>query len=418
MAEIDKNKSNGNNIPKGNKKNPGVKINPKFNLIYVYGFLMLAFFVIYNMTSGGVPVETSWQEVRNTMLKNGDIDKIVVVNKSQADIFLKQYIDTYNLSLNYAGGAITIDQRRNSMIAYATLVRGWSTLYLGLIFDQVNFNKGPRQDSQTALVQAVADFATIDSLYAAASNKPETIFEGIDIQKAAHTLAAKAQLQLGNYDAAIASAQTGYAAATTLGKQTVFYALAAGDITTVDGDLIYTHVGNRANAQKLWCMNKWFLQNDSLEARIALDSTTTTGAKFSFNGSNDLSLFKNYALGYTFPRIPAKYDTTLVQGKGLRILSWQDNTLTWAEALVRKNDLAAGVAKLNEVRAAAKTDKGGAVPVRIASTQVQALNDLLYERRVEFMAEIGDRFISLRRFGVKHTFSNVDYKFPIPATEP
>ncbi len=91
MADIDKNKSNGSNLPKGNKKNPGgVKINPKFNLIYVYGFLLLAFFVIQYMTSGGAPVETSWQEVRNTMLKNGDIDKIVVVNKSQADIFLKE----------------------------------------------------------------------------------------------------------------------------------------------------------------------------------------------------------------------------------------------------------------------------------------------------------------------------------------
>ena len=91
MADIDKNKCNGSNIPKGNKKNPGgVKINPKFNLIYVYGFLLLAFFVIHYMTSGGAPVETSWQEVRNTMLKNGDVDKIVVVNKSQADIFLKE----------------------------------------------------------------------------------------------------------------------------------------------------------------------------------------------------------------------------------------------------------------------------------------------------------------------------------------
>ena len=54
MADIDKNKSNGSNLPKGNKKNPGgVKINPKFNLIYVYGFLLLAFFVIQYMTSGG-----------------------------------------------------------------------------------------------------------------------------------------------------------------------------------------------------------------------------------------------------------------------------------------------------------------------------------------------------------------------------
>ncbi len=338
--------------------------------------------------------------------------------RGQADLFLRQYIDRYDLSLNYTGGAVPIDVRRKSMTAYATLVRGWSALYLGLIFDKVNFNRGPRQDAQYALVQALADFAAIDSLYASASARPEPLFEGIDIQKAAHTLAAKAQLQLGNYDAAVTMAQSGYTSAVTGGKLAVFYAAGAGDITTVDGSLIYTHVGNRANTQKLWCMNKWFLQNDSLDVRIALDSTTTTGAKFTFNGSNDLSLFKNYALGYTFPRVPAKYDTTLVQGKGLRILSWQDNTLIWAEALVRRNDLASGIAKLNEVRAAARTDKGAPLTVRSASTQTQALDDVLSERRVEFMAELGDRFISLRRFGVKHTFGGVDHKLPIPATEP
>ncbi|MEI6140935.1 MAG: ATP-dependent zinc metalloprotease FtsH [Mariniphaga sp.] len=91
MADIDTKKSNGSNLPKGNKKNTGgVKINPKFNPIYIYVVLLLAFFAIYNMTSGGVPVETSWQEVRNTMLKNGDVEKIVVVNKSQSDIYLKE----------------------------------------------------------------------------------------------------------------------------------------------------------------------------------------------------------------------------------------------------------------------------------------------------------------------------------------
>jgi cell division protease FtsH len=91
MADTDNNKSTGSNLPKGNKKSTGgVKINPKFNMVYVYGFLLLAFFVIQYMTSGGAPVETSWQEVRNTMLKNGDIEKIVVVNKSQSDIYLKE----------------------------------------------------------------------------------------------------------------------------------------------------------------------------------------------------------------------------------------------------------------------------------------------------------------------------------------
>ena len=91
MAEKETKNNPGNTIPKGNKKPVGgVKFGPKFNPIYIYGILLIAFFAIQYYTSGGAPVETSWQEVKNTMLKNGDIDKIVVVNKSQSDIYLKE----------------------------------------------------------------------------------------------------------------------------------------------------------------------------------------------------------------------------------------------------------------------------------------------------------------------------------------
>jgi cell division protease FtsH len=92
MAEKDTTNNNGNNFPKGTKKSSGSgsKLTPRFNPIYIYGILLVAFFAIQYYTSGGSPVETSWQEVKNTMLKNGDVEKIVVVNKSQSDIYLKE----------------------------------------------------------------------------------------------------------------------------------------------------------------------------------------------------------------------------------------------------------------------------------------------------------------------------------------
>jgi cell division protease FtsH len=86
-----------------NKKGPGTKktnSNPmgtsnkpsafKFNPIYIYGLLIVIFMGIQFYGSGGRPVETNWREVKNTMLKNGDVDKIVVVNKTEAEIFLKE----------------------------------------------------------------------------------------------------------------------------------------------------------------------------------------------------------------------------------------------------------------------------------------------------------------------------------------
>ena len=92
MAEKDTTNNNGNNVPRGPKKpsGSGTKNGPKFNPIYIYGILLIAFFVISYFTNNGTPVETSWQEVKNTMLKNGDVEKIVVVNKSQSDIYIKE----------------------------------------------------------------------------------------------------------------------------------------------------------------------------------------------------------------------------------------------------------------------------------------------------------------------------------------
>jgi len=107
MAEKETKNNLGNINPKGNKKTTGgVKFTPKFNPIYIYGILLIAFFAIQYFTSSGTPVETSWQEVKNTMLKNGDIDKVVVVNKSQADIYLKEAsYDKYKSKLNTGFGA-------------------------------------------------------------------------------------------------------------------------------------------------------------------------------------------------------------------------------------------------------------------------------------------------------------------------
>ena len=107
MAEKETKNNPGNINPKGTKKPAGgVKFTPKFNLVYIYGIMLVAFVAIQYYTSSGTPVETSWQEVKNTMLKNGDVDKVVVVNKSQADIYLKEAsYDKYKSKLSTGFGA-------------------------------------------------------------------------------------------------------------------------------------------------------------------------------------------------------------------------------------------------------------------------------------------------------------------------
>ncbi len=73
-----------NNTPgKGNAKkgkkttgNPGGLPSFKFNIGYIYGLLIIAFFAIQFFGTTGTPVETNWQEVKSTMLRNGDVEKL------------------------------------------------------------------------------------------------------------------------------------------------------------------------------------------------------------------------------------------------------------------------------------------------------------------------------------------------------
>ncbi|MDX9883309.1 MAG: ATP-dependent zinc metalloprotease FtsH [Prolixibacteraceae bacterium] len=83
---------NNNNKQKptlGNLKTSGGKA-PKINPYWVYGIIILTFLVIQWFSFGGGPVETNWMEVKNTMLANHDIQKIQVINREEAHIFLKE----------------------------------------------------------------------------------------------------------------------------------------------------------------------------------------------------------------------------------------------------------------------------------------------------------------------------------------
>ena len=90
MAENNKdNKDNKNNppifpgLPNGKK---GSK--PKFNFYWIYGLLLLVFIGIQFLYNGGETKKTNWGDLK-TMLKNGDVQRIVLVNKEFAEIYIK-----------------------------------------------------------------------------------------------------------------------------------------------------------------------------------------------------------------------------------------------------------------------------------------------------------------------------------------
>jgi AFG3 family protein len=90
MTENNKNIKNKKPADPGNPFGPSGGKPPKFNPYWVYGVIAILFIVVnFYLTGSKGPVETTWNKVRTTMLASNDIDRMVVINKEKAHIYLK-----------------------------------------------------------------------------------------------------------------------------------------------------------------------------------------------------------------------------------------------------------------------------------------------------------------------------------------
>ncbi len=85
MTNIPNNNNKQPNVPGSNK---GGTPKPKFNFYWIYGILLLVFIGLQFMYSGETSKKTNWGELKQ-MLKNGDVKRIVLVNKEFAEIYIK-----------------------------------------------------------------------------------------------------------------------------------------------------------------------------------------------------------------------------------------------------------------------------------------------------------------------------------------
>lgn len=69
-------------------KKPDTK-KSKFNFYWIYGMLAVVFIGMQFINIGGGSKEADWGEIK-TMLEDGDVDKIILVNKEYAEIFIKK----------------------------------------------------------------------------------------------------------------------------------------------------------------------------------------------------------------------------------------------------------------------------------------------------------------------------------------
>lgn len=90
MTEYKKNIKDKKQVDPNNPFGTPSNKSPKFNPYWIYGVIAVLFIVVnFYLTGSKGPVETTWNKVRTTMLVSNDIDRMVVINKEKAHIYLK-----------------------------------------------------------------------------------------------------------------------------------------------------------------------------------------------------------------------------------------------------------------------------------------------------------------------------------------
>lgn len=84
------NNQNKSPFSKGKNGNNMIKP-PKFNAYWIYGLIAVAFIALNLLDLGQSPKETSWQKVKNEMIRNQDVDRIVVIrNLLEVNVYLRE----------------------------------------------------------------------------------------------------------------------------------------------------------------------------------------------------------------------------------------------------------------------------------------------------------------------------------------
>jgi hypothetical protein len=96
MSEENKKKNNLKGNPFQNK-NPKKPNSNGFNFYWIYAIIIGIFIAIQLYDFQGGAKSISWSRFENQMLKNGDVEKIIIVNKEDAEINLSTKMQVKNL---------------------------------------------------------------------------------------------------------------------------------------------------------------------------------------------------------------------------------------------------------------------------------------------------------------------------------
>jgi ATP-dependent metalloprotease FtsH len=80
---------NTNNNNQGTEKKPDKTIKPRFNTNWIFAILAVSL-ILFSVFNGGKPAQKTTTSEIKAMIANRDIEKLVVINKDQAEIYLKK----------------------------------------------------------------------------------------------------------------------------------------------------------------------------------------------------------------------------------------------------------------------------------------------------------------------------------------
>ncbi|MFZ4798885.1 MAG: ATP-dependent zinc metalloprotease FtsH [Bacteroidia bacterium] len=86
MANINSDDLKPQDENKPNSRKPNL---PKFNFYWIYGIIAVVMIGLYFMPRDFAK-KTTWSDVRNNMILTHDVDKIIVVNKEKAEVYIKK----------------------------------------------------------------------------------------------------------------------------------------------------------------------------------------------------------------------------------------------------------------------------------------------------------------------------------------
>src|SRR4030042_6462453 len=93
MEEKKEKKESADHTSNNHENKPGEPVTgnkkPRFNAVWLYVLIGMTLVSIYLFDSGQQPQEIDWIYFKNELLLKGEVQKIVVVNKKDVEIYIK-----------------------------------------------------------------------------------------------------------------------------------------------------------------------------------------------------------------------------------------------------------------------------------------------------------------------------------------